>query len=200
MATDHGLANFYSIVSAVTSFKLFSDIRKEFKHSGCIAQTCLLADHNTTEVEQLHICESQSCEKIVFNPSKLNPDSAMAWSISEPQELKCTKYVAISHVWSDGTGMGSNDPGTVNECLFNFFKSFANYKDCEFDGIWWDTICIPTDRKKKKGALSKMHENFKYATYTLVHDRNWSTSTGKMTAAHALLWHSQRGSLAAGLI
>lgn len=43
-------------------------------------------------------------------------------------------YVAISHVWSDGTGAGGDKMnGNVNSCLFDYFARIAQELEC--DGI-----------------------------------------------------------------
>lgn len=53
-----------------------------------------------------------------------------------------TSYVAVSHVWSDGTGIGLKEPGHVNKCRLYFF---SRYMEC--DVAWWDAICISTVRE-----------------------------------------------------
>ncbi|KAK4495828.1 hypothetical protein PRZ48_013096 [Zasmidium cellare] len=76
--------------------------------------------------------------------------------------------MAVSHVWSDGTGVGRKSPGTVNTCLFAFFAELAAQLDCT--GIWWDTISLPTDQVARREAMSTMLWNYEYASVTVVHD------------------------------
>ncbi|EHK47337.1 hypothetical protein TRIATDRAFT_90691, partial [Trichoderma atroviride IMI 206040] len=92
-----------------------------------------------------------------------------AWLCRSPQ-LSGPKdpYIAISHVWSDGTGVGVKDGGTVNSCLFNFFADIAKELDCR--AIWWDAISIPSERKARSKAISKMHNSYSNAQFTVVHD------------------------------
>jgi ankyrin repeat protein len=78
------------------------------------------------------------------------------------------RYMAISHVWSDVTGAGSQARGHVNSCLLGFFRDFARTFNC--NGIWWDTICIPTKKQLREKALKRMQLNYKAAAVTLVHD------------------------------
>ncbi|KAF2182950.1 hypothetical protein K469DRAFT_439014, partial [Zopfia rhizophila CBS 207.26] len=183
-ATEYGLVSLPSILSALEYFELSLDHQKE--HQDCNAQTCLFSDLNTTMVKQYDLCQKGNCGKIVCDPSELDgpqdDTASWVWTVRDPSggqevteqptvaKVTDTKYLAISHVWSDGTGIGLEEPGHVNKCLFRFFANYAMELDC--DGIWWDTICIPTDREKKKKALSRMHENFSRATHTLVHDRD----------------------------
>ena len=81
--------------------------------------------------------------------------------------------LAISHVWSDGTGAGVQKPGLVNQCLVKFFLDLAKFLGCS--EIWWDTICVPladTDEEKKARqiAISRMHKNFADAKHVVIHD------------------------------
>ena len=78
-------------------------------------------------------------------------------------------YMAISHVWSDGTGGGVQGEGRVNRCLFNYFKGIAEELGCT--AILWDTISIPTARAARQNAISRMHENFQEATHVIIHDQ-----------------------------
>ncbi|KAJ5703940.1 hypothetical protein N7493_011078 [Penicillium malachiteum] len=82
--------------------------------------------------------------------------------------------MAISHVWSDGTGAGAWKDGSVNECLYKFFEGLAIKFDCK--GIWWDTISIPREKAARTQAIKKMHDNYEQARITLIHDcflRDW---------------------------
>ncbi|ERF71390.1 hypothetical protein EPUS_07418 [Endocarpon pusillum Z07020] len=78
-------------------------------------------------------------------------------------------YIAISHVWSDGTGVGLRVSGEVNSCLFSYFAKIALQLQC--NGFWWDTVCIPTERETRRIAMSNMHKNYEKAKYTVIHDR-----------------------------
>jgi hypothetical protein len=56
----------------------------------------------------------------------------------------------------------------VNSCLFRFFCDIAEQIGCE--GIWWDTVCIPSEPKLRKKALRNMHMNYYNSKHTIVHD------------------------------
>ncbi|KAF4246792.1 hypothetical protein CNMCM8980_008184 [Aspergillus fumigatiaffinis] len=82
--------------------------------------------------------------------------------------------MAISHVWSDGTGAGAWRDGEVNECLYLYFRGIAEHFQCE--GIWWDALCIPRTKAARNKAIQKIQTNYQDARVTLVHDcflRNW---------------------------
>ncbi|KNB20746.1 hypothetical protein FOXG_22917 [Fusarium oxysporum f. sp. lycopersici 4287] len=102
-------------------------------------------------------------------------------------------YMAISHVWSDGTGTGTRRDGVVNECLYTFFREIAKRFQC--DGIWWDTLCIPREKAARNKAIQRIQSNYQDARITLVHDcflRNWEWDP--QTACFAILmspWFSR---------
>ncbi|MCJ1290577.1 hypothetical protein MMC34_002117 [Xylographa carneopallida] len=192
MATERSIVDLPSILSILQGISLGQE-----RHQDCTAQVCLSAHNNTTVLRQLHICGREDCHEKQFSPYELDSlyhtsqtDRSefvpKAWGIPKTSHdqgawrspgLKCERYMAISHVWSDGTGMGLKTPGNVNSCLSNFFAKLARELDC--DGIWWDTICIPTERDKRRIALSTMHENYANAKCTLVHDRGLMNFTWK---------------------
>ncbi|RYP45783.1 hypothetical protein DL768_007902 [Monosporascus sp. mg162] len=150
-----------------------------------LAGFCRLTSVDSTRVEQLHKCEGRtvpenakqcSSAKLFFDPEKLNESivrkGGTVWSIHEPFEILPSRepYVAISHVWSDGTGIGLEKVGEVNPCLFKYFATLIGTIDGGCDGIWWDTISIPTEKKARRKAIDEMHNNYHEAQYTLVHD------------------------------
>lgn len=48
--------------------------------------------------------------------------------------------------------------------------SIASRLGC--DGLWWDTICIPRERKARSVAIDTMLQNYEMAAYTVVHDQD----------------------------
>ncbi|EGX53750.1 hypothetical protein AOL_s00004g409 [Orbilia oligospora ATCC 24927] len=145
------------------------------KHGACNAQVCLLNEENTTDIPQRHECESKLCGSVIFDPanldsmsiSELAETSATAWTLEANPKPRAEDYLAISHVWANGTGVGEH-PGRINKCLFLLFKEFAEKLDCK--GIWWDTISLPSNKNKKIKSLQIMHQNYKRAKHTVVYD------------------------------
>lgn len=150
------------------------------QHQECTSQLCNVSDDNSTQREQLHKCAAAlACTLVVFDMQLVNANYQQsgdefvhrAWSIddnSKDRALSAGTYMAISHVWSDGTGVGMRARGKVNKCLWDFFTSLAKEQECE--GIWWDTICLPTERLAKRKALNSMHMIYHQAKFVLVHD------------------------------
>lgn len=169
------------------------------RHDSCTAQLCMFADDNSTNITQLHKCSGSSgvspspkCLQTIFSPddlrkllSKHPSDSwiCTAWDIRKWENYSTGKlppsntlllrqpssrYIAVSHVWGDGTGVGISSPGNVNSCLAAYFARIATRLNC--DGIWWDSICIPSGREEKRRAMDRMLENYANATYMVIHD------------------------------
>lgn len=146
-------------------------------HDECTVELCRFNYLDSTTVKQLHKCEDGlNCKpKLEFDQTLLSKSlkekGRTDWTISFPFEVpndRKTKYMAVSHVWSDGTGIGLQDSGKVNSCLFKYMASIAKTVGCE--AIWWDTISIPTDETRRL-AINRMHMNYSRAECTIVHDQ-----------------------------
>ncbi|KAK2462741.1 hypothetical protein APHAL10511_005259 [Amanita phalloides] len=140
-------------------------------HRNCTYDYCQISAVNFTNVVQCHRpnCD-EKCQEKVF-PAHLLDQAASknrptAWTIDGELRLieSGERYMAISHVWSDGTG-GS---GRVNKCMYDFFCDVARKLKCK--GMWWDAICIPRDKRARAKAISHMHEYYSQAACTIVHD------------------------------
>jgi Heterokaryon incompatibility protein (HET) len=144
------------------------------KHKDCAEDFCRFADDNSTLVRQLHKCQQNICNEYFFSPAKLEYAIELglptAWTVEQNPEVCCRpgEYMAISHVWADGTGLGLKRPGEINSCLTDYFVDIAKRLECH--GIWWDTICMPTEREARKKAINNMHNCYENAKCTLVHD------------------------------
>ncbi|KAI0896193.1 hypothetical protein F4806DRAFT_496312 [Annulohypoxylon nitens] len=156
-------------------------------HKQCTPQYCLHAHDNSTLAKQAHKCLTQDCEKEIEFPTSLldkaseaiDPSTGWfntAWYLRQPNvepsvmKLEETNYMAVSHVWANGTGLGLKTPGRINQCLYDYFAKIAECLDCE--GLWWDTISIPTERVARGAAIERMLENFEKAKVTVVHDED----------------------------
>jgi hypothetical protein len=148
---------------------------KALDHKSCSKKKCELSNFDFSYVPQDHKggphCD---CDESVFREAVLNSAfrkfKHSVWSIDgkciiDPKE----RYIAISHVWSDGTGEGDMKKGVVNSCLSNYFISIAKRLNC--NGIWWDTISLVTLKDLRKQALSMMQSNYHNAAYTVIHDK-----------------------------
>ncbi|KAJ6186445.1 hypothetical protein N7519_007746 [Penicillium mononematosum] len=147
-------------------------------HDKCAATKCQYSHKDSTKVDQLHICESD-CGRYAFPMDELGEALELghttAWSrdvgVVKPPHLHNPDkpYIAISHVWADGTGVGVQQiQGMVNKCLFDYFSGIAKSLGC--DGVWWDALSIPLEPKARSKAIATLHKNYSTAEYTVVHD------------------------------
>lgn len=157
----------------------------QFSHPGheeCTVDICYSNFLDSTTVKQLHKAhDGADCEPPVeFKPELLSDslkEKGLAkgrtdWTIVPPFVVpkdEKTKYMAVSHVWADGTGIGLGDAGKVNSCLFKYMADIATELKC--DAIWWDTISIPTAKEVRRLAINRMHNNYENAECTVVHDQ-----------------------------
>lgn len=161
-------------------------------HSACTLEFCEFSSRDFTAVRQYHepytyeLGDQSAVAKHHENPSvcfpirglfddrllvkAINSGQLTAWQLDGSEILEHPRpFMAISHVWSDGTGQGKWPSKQVNVCLYTYFRSMARKFSC--DGIWWDTLCIPEDREARNKSLATMDLNYAYARLTLVHDR-----------------------------
>ena len=79
------------------------------------------------------------------------------------------RYIAVSHVWSDGRGNPRDN--SLLHCQMNWL-----FDVCQLDQgtpIWMDTLCIPADPDKKDriyrpAAIQKLNEIYEHADKTIV--------------------------------
>ncbi|KAK2462355.1 hypothetical protein APHAL10511_005661 [Amanita phalloides] len=160
-------------------------------HRNCTFEFCEISAVNFTNVVQRHRpgCD-QNCKTKEFPAHLLDKvaeeNRPTAWAIDDT-ELRPVEvgepYMAISHVWSDGTGGN----GSVHECMYNFFCNIA--RDLKCKGLWWDAICIPQGKQARAKAVNRMHEYYSQAACTVVHDLCLATSewTGPDRACFTLI-------------
>ncbi len=158
-------------------------LRRSSDHDNCTAEVCCLSSIDSTRVQQLHKCSGDTCgEPLWFTSSKFEePHDRIIWWLEDGEESPYVvdpkeqrPYMATSHVWSDGTGGGVQGEGRVNRCLFHYFKDIAKTLGCT--AIWWETISIPLEPVARQRAISRMHENFREASHTVIYDQSLAQS------------------------
>ncbi|KAK6504867.1 hypothetical protein TWF481_006804 [Arthrobotrys musiformis] len=194
-ATERGEVDFPALMELVKANPLLS----HRGHEDCLTNSCTLTTLDSTRVRQLHKCQAAdasrslnialltqpgtgqdgtTCQsRLLFDPSILNkaaenPVFWTVWSINQPPQLleMGKKYAAISHVWSDGTGIGLGKVGEVNSCLFEYFAGCIRDVSSGIEGIWWDTISIPTEPVARRKAINEMHNYYANAECMILHD------------------------------
>jgi len=181
---------------------------KVVRHKNCGKDTCSLnklRDPETgepPEIPQAHKGPSHPhCKPATFSQQTVESafmkrNAKTVWSLDGKRVVDPEKrYVAISHVWADGTGDGVDpEKGVVNSCLSRYFISLAEELDCV--GIWWDTISLVEADHLKQKALSVMQSNYSKAAYTIVHDKylldfEWRDSGSACIALVLSPWFSR---------
>ncbi|KAH0558812.1 hypothetical protein GP486_004548 [Trichoglossum hirsutum] len=174
-----------SLIPAPGMFSVPSHDRQHHEHQQCTFDFCEHSRVDFTSVAQHHEGCEENCGNYTFPLDQLTDrvekGKFTAWKLASvllddpPSLLDSTRpYMAISHVWADGTGAGIWGPGKVNKCLYEFFCGIAHEFQCE--GCWWDTISIPRDDETRGKALNSMQNYYAAARITLVHDlylREW---------------------------
>ncbi|CCT63193.1 related to heterokaryon incompatibility protein [Fusarium fujikuroi IMI 58289] len=189
-----------ALIPLSDTFSIPGHDRERHEHEQCTFDFCEQSRVDFTSVIQRHEppCNGE-CKKILFPLQQLDEQvtsgQPTAWKANEPSLLEASKpYMAVSHVWSDGTGSGIWGPGQVNKCLYDLFGEIAQSFQCE--GCWWDTISIPLEDKARSRALGNMHSNYNNSRITLIHDlylRQWEWIDAE-TACFAIVmspWYSR---------
>lgn len=161
-------------------------------HLRCTLDTCEFSSRNFTAVLQYHepypyetgsqtaTDRNHADPGVCFAVRGLFDDDTLvkavkagentAWTFGGLATLDRSRpYMAISHVWSDGTGLGPWPSKQVPSCLYEYFCNMAESFGCE--GLWWDALCVPQDPEVRGEALRTMDQNYARARVTLVHDR-----------------------------
>lgn len=173
-----GPRNIYSLFPAEQDIRILPQIQNGLmEHDRCTFDLCEHSQSNFTSVEQRHECGSKlyHCEHLKDHfPSQILDEAAengevTAWKFGGRSLVRFPcHYMAISHVWSDGTGTGAWPEKGLNRCLWLFFRDIA--RTFQVQGIWWDTISIPNAKAARIKAINRMHRNYEDARFTLVHD------------------------------
>ncbi|KAL4821928.1 hypothetical protein BDW67DRAFT_171942 [Aspergillus spinulosporus] len=165
-----------AIRRATEDFQLCPNrIVAHYDHGDCTIDFCEYSRHDLTSVKQRHVsalCQRNLCDTIknLFPRALLDKaaldDLPTAWRLDGKSMIESPEpFMAISHMWSDGTGAGAWPEGEVNKCLYRFFMEIAQRYQCQ--GIWWDTICMPKDKAARTKAINKIQRNHENARITL---------------------------------
>ena len=156
-------------------------------HTSCTQLQCLAYQVEEAEYNYAHANDGCRCdflkpdsEKLLNSLAKgliplikpmLSPD-ALGNTICIVERLPDTRYVAISHVWSDG--LGNPHANAISRCQLLEISRLV--QDLYPGGgppvpFWIDTLCCPVGPiEAKKCAISKMRYTYSEADQVLVLD------------------------------
>lgn len=199
------------------------------KHATCVEDRCMVHHLDRETYRSKHLCDKGLCN---FIGSEAEDIGAAVESggipllrlIESPlhndvhvevvrSDLKTPpKYVAISHVWSDGRGnLGSNTLPTCQLLHLNSQVSKLYSTSSESTLFWIDTICVPAKGDSRRVAIGRMRKTYEQAEKVLVLDSGLESASMNTFPAELLmriacsgwmrrLWTFQEGVLAQQLI
>ena len=198
------------------------------KHARCSEDRCLVHHLNRDTYKSQHLCDD-SCEFIGPRADDIEaavesggvPLLRLVKSLSSGDvsveivrsDLKTPpRYVAISHVWSDGRGnLGSNTLPTC-QMLHVHSKVSKLYSNVSEPILFWiDTICVPAAGEGRRVAIGRMRKTYENAEKVLVLDAELESASMRTFPEEILmrimcsgwmrrLWTLQEGMLAQQLI
>ncbi|KAL8670078.1 MAG: hypothetical protein Q9168_005363 [Polycauliona sp. 1 TL-2023] len=156
-------------------------------HSGCRAYQI---DWNTYTTKHVEGCPTSQCNVIGpavdgigrilrdGNTPLITMDLSQTPSrmsiVRDREGSAQSKYVAISHVWSDG--LGNPLANRMPRCQLDRIQSLANGIDPKREPpvpFWIDTICVPIAPELKNLAIMSMGSVYHEAEDVLVFDQVW---------------------------
>jgi hypothetical protein len=198
-------------------------------HHSCTWECCL-ADHINEETYRTkHIQPSCACEDAVEDrvvqqvrrvileektPSLTISgcrDEISSGEIEVHQIGRQTRYVAISHVWSDG--LGNHKRNSLPFCQMRRLQKLVDdlYEPNDRPVPFWiDTICVPLEPLERKAAIVGLKRTYEEADKVLVLDSTLQQVTNESDATETLmriassswvrrLWTFQEGALSKSL-
>jgi hypothetical protein len=134
-------------------------------------------------------------------------DTNQKWKLISSHDAagKPVRYVAISHVWADGTGNPKDN--ALPACQLEKFQNAVNglYEDSQHPVPFWvDTVCVPQKKDLKILSIRRMDKIYKEADNVLVFDATLETQSSKASPTECLtrielstwmtrLWTMQEG-------
>ncbi|KAF3931220.1 hypothetical protein ABW19_dt0209232 [Dactylella cylindrospora] len=194
--------------------------RSRPNHASCTKVICAayqeIVDPETYNPIHTATCLRDNCRKITAPPEVVdvvNADGvpAISWDgrvIKASAYAPGVKYVAISHVWSDGLG---NDDQTnwMHSCQLSRIQRLVDnlYGGTGNVGFWMDTLCIPVGPRHvqtRKKAIRQMANTYRKSDKVLVLDSSimslsrTASISEKYIAIHLSNWHHRLWTLQEG--
>lgn len=210
-------------------FSLLDRTHLDKNHHSC-SWECCLADHidaetyRTRHVQSDCACEDAVEDKVVDQVRRvILEQKTPGLTISECRneissgEIKVhrvgptTRYVAISHVWSDG--LGNNKRNSLPFCQIRKLQILVDdlYESKDRPVPFWiDTICVPLEPLERKAAIIGLKRTYEEADKVLVLDSTLQAVTNERESTETLmriassswvrrLWTFQEGALSRSL-
>ena len=171
----------------------FAGRRPHRDHTSCTRDICVADNIKAENYQTKHVSPSCNCQ---FVAADLDTSSEILYNgqipiirLVEQQGTKCKKwdtksssnvavgrnhrYVAISHVWSDG--MGNPNANSLPRCQLEKLQLLVDnlYRPKERPVLFWiDTICVPVEPGLRNKAIGLMRRSYQEADKVLVIDKS----------------------------
>ncbi len=188
-------------VSSLYYISLLGPASISKNHAGCTIQQCLVDQIDEAHYQTMHAREDCKChfvgpdmEKVhaILEKGDIPVISPIfdAKDIEHPLDvLKATptlRYVALSHVWSDGLGNARDN--TVPACQLEFICEAVKQVG-PVDGIWFDTLCVPLrPEESRKAAIRLMRRTYTEAYAVLVLDHGVMQIESSVPYEELFMW------------
>ncbi|KAI0423968.1 hypothetical protein F5Y09DRAFT_354200, partial [Xylaria sp. FL1042] len=168
-----------------------SRARVDKDHSTCSGDICVAnqLDNSTYVPSHAADCTVSNCSGVVESDVSALCDVLNAGGIplvrlskdvtQKSIEIGCfdlcgsvsPRYVAISHVWSDG--MGNPKANGLHACQLQRIQNHVNHlfpEEVENVFFWMDTLCVPLRTNVRNTAIIRMAKTYAHAAKVLVLD------------------------------
>jgi hypothetical protein len=152
-------------------------------HDQCERGSCVAYNVDVPTYEPRHVSETCLCEKIgppvedvykalqsgtfpLLDGAALLHDEADGKLVVKPYEPG-TKFLAFSHVWSDG--LGSVTEKGLPRCQVVYLSKLTRVIS-DSTLFWIDGLCVPNEPAIRTDAIHRMGSTYKSASITLVLD------------------------------
>lgn len=170
-------------VSSLYYVSLLGPPKIKKNHAGCTVRQCLVDQVDESRYETKHTRESCECHFVHPDLEKVhavlgkggipilspNVDSeGIIDSLDVLEAKRGLRYVALSHVWSDGLGNAKENalPRCQVDVLFQAIKQIDSVH-----GFWIDTLCVPLrPAESRRSAIRLMRQTYSEAYAVLVLD------------------------------
>lgn len=142
-------------------------------HEECTGESCVIHTIDTSSYKPHHCPPSCSCRYstvpadavIASLAAHRIPVLVLHGGSLEVVDSSRHRYVAISHVWSDG--LGSTTEVGLPSCQVRRITALA--QELVPEGAFWvDALCIPAQRDARKRAIGLMAKTYREAEVVLV--------------------------------
>jgi hypothetical protein len=187
---------------------------------GCLADQVDVKNYRTKHVQTLCNCDDAVEDSVVQQvrhviSEQCTPiltisecgDKTGTYKIKVHHSGPQVRYVAISHVWSDG--LGNNQRNSLPLCQMLRLQTLADNLYGSGDRpvpFWIDTICVPLEPLERKAAIVALKQTYEGADKVLMLDSTVQEVTDEAEATETLmriassswvrrLWTFQEGAL-----